>query len=530
MSTNNSVFLKSDIKLEPLVCKWYAWPHLIAPAQLAMNIAFRLLPLMQSFVSNPSVHSVANSDPSMYGGPFVALSEDDVERVRQLIETTSAECKDLVRLGQDLKALDAMLQEKANGFSLNEFYARLPPSLKGLVEFVYDINNHASIRLIEGLLYDEDLTSHTHEISLQPVAERERAFFMSTPRLPTPGSLALKMKFSDPRIDLLAASRTRAQPFEQLVRELGIGQAELPLFRDMFTTEAPLDRGERQFTGEGVRIRYFGHACVLIQTSEVSILLDPFVALEQKDDGRFSLNDLPDFIDYAVITHSHHDHCAPEILLQLRHRIGRIVVPRNNGGCIADPSTKEILRQLGFDRIDVLDQFDSVKVPDGEILSLPFAGEHCDLNIYSKHAIAVTAKGRKFMFLVDSDGWDVTLYERVMRRLGKLDALFLGMECQGAPLTWLYEPLLTKPINRRNNESRRLSGADCERAWKVLEAVGFPRAYVYAMGQERWMNYVMGLEYEPDSIQLIESNQFLERCREAGLPAERLYGSMEQLF
>jgi hypothetical protein len=41
-------FLRADTKIQPLFCRWPAWPHLIAPAQAAMNIAFRYLPSLPS--------------------------------------------------------------------------------------------------------------------------------------------------------------------------------------------------------------------------------------------------------------------------------------------------------------------------------------------------------------------------------------------------------------------------------------------------------------------------------------------------
>ena len=49
------------------------------------------------------------------------------------------------------------------------------------------------------------------------------------------------------------------------------------------------------------------------------------------------------------------------------------------------------------------------------------------------------------------------------------------------------------------------------------------------MGQEPWLKYVSGLQYTAESKQIIESDKFVERCRSAGIPAERLYGcrSME---
>ncbi len=492
--SNDIVFLSPQTKLEPLVCRWYAWPHLISPAQLALHIEYRLLPLLHSFVSNPSVHVSANRDPSMYGGPFMSLTEQDVTGVQQLIEHTTASCADLITLAKDLRAVAGKLEEQAGGFSLNDFYATLPTSLQGLVEYLYDANSHASIRLFEDLVYDEYPTSHAQEIMLQVTGERDRHFFMSTPRLPGDDSLSFRMRFS------------------------------------FFTTAAPVAKPDRHVEDDGVRMRFFGHACVLFQTADTAVLFDPFVGIEPGTDQRLTLNDLPDFIDYVVLTHNHQDHFNPEMLIQLRHRIGRVLVPSNNNGSVTDPSMLLTLRELGFDAVDVLEPFDTVELPEGEILSLPFTGEHADLNIYSKQAIALSLKGRKFLFLIDSDGRDPMLYQRLMRRIGAIDALFIGMECNGAPLNWLYEPLMNKPLNRRNNESRRLSGADSARAWSILSVVKAPEVFVYAMGQDPWMKYIMGLEYEPDSIQLTESNAFIEQCNAAGIRAGRLWSGDEQVY
>ena len=60
------------------MARWFAWPHLIAPVQHAMNIAFRHLPLMQSFVATPQVHIAASKEfpkKDMLGGPFLDLPE-----------------------------------------------------------------------------------------------------------------------------------------------------------------------------------------------------------------------------------------------------------------------------------------------------------------------------------------------------------------------------------------------------------------------------------------------------------------------
>src|SRR5689334_14280857 len=136
------VFLRPEVKIEPLACGWYAWTHLVTPAQLAMNIKYRLLPLMQSFMSNPAVHAAAAGDPKLFGGPFVTLSGSDVPKVRQLFETTLVRCSRLITLAEDLRKLDVLLQEKASGFALGELYQKLPESLQGMIELVYDTNNH----------------------------------------------------------------------------------------------------------------------------------------------------------------------------------------------------------------------------------------------------------------------------------------------------------------------------------------------------------------------------------------------------
>ncbi|RDD80422.1 MBL fold metallo-hydrolase [Dyella tabacisoli] len=525
--SGDAVFLRPQAKLEPLVGRWYAWSHLIAPAQHAMNLTYRQLPLLQSFLATPSVHLAATRDPKMFGGPFVNLAPEDAPRVKQLVEQTNAGCSALLKLAGDLKELDKQLQDRASGYSLNEFYAGLPESLRGVVELVYDLNNHPQIRIHEDLLYEDDLGADQQEILLTTVAERERHFFMSTPRLDERDNHTLKLGFGDPRLDALASMRSKAGSFDEISRLLDVPDGQRDSFRAFFTTEAPTRQGQ-DYRGDGVRVRYFGHACVLIQTDEVSVLLDPMLAFENKEDGRLSFDDLPPFIDYVFLTHNHQDHTSPEMLLQLRHRIGHVLIPRNNAGSLCDPSMKLILKRLGFKSVQVLEPFDTVKLPGGELMSLPFPGEHVDLDIHTKQAAFLSLKGHGLMFLVDSDGWDVALYQRIMRRLKhKVDVLFLGMECHGAPLSWLYGPLLTKRISRRDDESRRLSGADCGRAWNVLQEIQAPQAFVYAMGQEPWLRFIMGLEYQEDSVQLVEANQFVKRCRDSGVEAELLYGSRE---
>ena len=103
--------------------------------------------------------------------------------------------------------------------------------------------------------------------------------------------------------------------------------------RSFFTSERP--RSYRAYQGNGARWRYFGHACILLETRNTSILLDPVLSYTYESDiSRFTYDDLPEVIDFVLITHNHQDHILFETLLQLRHRIRTVVVPRNSGGSL----------------------------------------------------------------------------------------------------------------------------------------------------------------------------------------------------
>ena len=522
------VFLRAGTKIEPLVCRWPAWPHLISPAQHAMNLAFRQLPNLQSFIANPSVHLRAARDPAMLGGPFVSLEGTDIPQVRALLKRTQESCSHLLRFAEELREFDGKLQSAAHGGSLDELYTELPESLRGLLELTYDLNGHPRLRLLEALLYAGGLdNTRFQEVCLHCTPDHERAFFMSTPFLESSNRTFLPLAFADSRIDELAAMRYRSLPIAEATQRLGVEPVQLAQFRRFFTTQPPVRRTPG-FASAGLRVRYFGHACVLLQTSQVSILIDPLTAWERDENqATLTFDDLPDRIDYVILSHAHQDHCVPEMLLQLRGRVGTAIVPHSDTGNLADPSMRLILQGLGYRCIRELGTFESIKLADGEILSLPFIGEHAGLDIGAKHCVRIQLAGRSLLFLVDSDAVDAELYRRIAPRVGPIDVLFIGMECNGAPLSWLYGPLLTRPITRRYDESRRLSGSTCDRAWHVVKEMGCSQAYVYGMGQESWLRYLLGLEYTEDSIQITESNRFVARCREAGIQATRLLGCRE---
>lgn len=519
------VYLKDRTKIEPLNGRWYVWSHLVSPVQHAFNVAFRHMPSFRSFVSNASVHEAAAKNPKMLGSSFMELGKADLPAIQELMGETADRHAHLIQFAEDVVLLDRKLAAET-GFSLDRAYDELAPSLQGLVEMSYDTNNRHSLRLLEELAHGGALdTADTQEIAFTHTRDEDRNFFLNTPRVENEKRMIVKIPFADPRIDLIGRARIEPVDFDHVVAAFGIADEDRLRFREYFTDRAPT-RNAPKFDGDGVRVRYFGHACVLIETREVSVIIDPFLTWDDdyESEDHLCFNDLPDHIDYVFLTHNHQDHFSPEILLQLRNRIGKILVPRNNVSSIADPSIALALRVLGFENVEAMDWMETTKIPGGAITALPFYGEHADLSIASKHGMHLRLKDRTFLFLADSDCKDRTLYRRIIGLLGPADTLFIGMECDGAPLSWLYGTYLSNPVTRRDDNSRRLSGSDAKRAMAIVEEVGCRDVYVYAMGQEPWMRYVTGLEYTPKSKQIVESDKLLRFCEEIGVRAERLRG------
>lgn len=521
-------YLKPSIKAEPLIWRWYAWPYLISPATAACNIVDRHLKIMQSYVQNPQIHAQAVKDPKMLGGPFIDLEGQRINEIKELIDDTQKNCETLIALNSALKEVDKIIQNEAKGSSLETLYKLIPPLLKGCVELVYDLNNHPSIRLIEPFLYRAYYTNSYQEIALSNVVSDFRKFVLSTPRLNQEDEVYLNIPFSDKRLDLLFCLKQEPCQLKDIIELFNVPESKQNLFESFFTTTFSKQSNDNNYHGEGVRVRYFGHACMLVQTQSTSILFDPVISYTIHNDiPRYTFDDLPDQIDFVVITHNHLDHFMFETLLQLRHKIRHIVFPASQKGALADPSVKLILEHTGFTSLIELSEMQTIAIEDGEIMALPFLGEHCDLNIQSKLSYYVNLKGKKFMFAADSNNLDEFLYNYIFDLTGHIDMLFLGMECEGAPLTWIYGPLLTAPLSRAFDRSRTLSGSNFDKAWSIVEKLKCKHAYVYAMGQEPWLSYIMALNYSPDSIQMLESDKFVATCLANGIESERLYGRKE---
>ncbi|MCU7552749.1 MBL fold metallo-hydrolase [Chitinophagaceae bacterium LB-8] len=528
---DKNVYLKPNVVLEPLVDQWYAWSHLVSPATAAMNILGRHLTIIDSYLAAPAIHAEAVLNPKMRGGPFMDLGGSRVEEVKALKQRTLQKQEKVLQFAKAVKDLDTMLANEAKGYGLEPLYEKVPDILKGYVELYYDRQNNPGFRFFESLLYNSEYyNKNAQSIALWVTNNDERPFCLSTPRLEQPDVLHLDIPFDHQGIDALARMKRAPQTLGYIKSILGIEESDEALFETFFTETPPPPY--KRYTGDKIRMRYFGHACILVETKDISILVDPLISYYgyHSDVQHFSDVDLPDVIDYVLITHNHQDHILFETLLPLRHKIKNLIVPRTNSGKLEDPDLKLMFTNIGFNNVISIDEMETVRFVDAIITGLPFIGEHSDLNIITKSCYFVKIGEFKLIFLADSRIMEPELYEHIHKKVGNVDVLFIGMECDGAPLTWLYGPLLTKKLARDMDGSRRLAGSDCAKGASLVNIFKPKELYVYAMGQEPWVEFISSIKYTDESNPIVQSNKLIKICEEKGMIAERLYGEKELLY
>lgn len=522
--------LHSSTVAEPLVNRWEAWAQLIPPVPSSLHLREYQVQLLKSYLADPQVHADLCANPKLRSGPFVDIPPARAGEVEEFLKDTEQKLAANLKLAQVTIDFQNYLVNEAKGQCLDPYYQRVPPELRGYVELTYDYYNRPAIRFFEGMLYESpyyrsDVQSFR---VLRQQHDSSRCFIMSTPRLRDSDQIEWDIPFADPVVDEFFRLNTTPQPLGYIRELLGVSPANDELLLSLLSEEPAVVPPET-WNGPDARIRYFGHACALIEWKGVSILTDPYLGVMPVSGGieRFSFDDLPERIDYVLITHNHQDHYCLETLLRLRHKIGCLVVPRSTGFFYGDLSLKMLSQKIGFKNVVELDSMESIPLPDGEIVAIPFLGEHGDLP-HSKVGYVVRTGAKQIMFAADSDCLDEHIYENVRRSLGPVETVFLGMECVGAPLSWGCGPFFPVKPDRTIDQTRRYKGADSLRGQKLLAAVEAQRLYIYAMGMEPWFEHLLGLAYDEDAVQLKESSNLLNVVREAGFKkAERLYGKSE---
>lgn len=517
-------YLKPNIVLEPLVDSWYAWTHLISPVTFGLNVLNRHFKIMESYIKEPEIHQHAVKSPKMLGGPFIDVEGDKTKEIAQMMASTKDRYQFALEFASALQEIYDLLEQEAKGYQLVPLYEKLPEIVRGYVELGYTLDNHPVFRVIEPLAYENpNLYDETAQsLMLSKINEDERPFVLSTPRIKDEHNVEIFLPFKSEVIDTLFKAKREPVNVDALVETLNVSASDESLFRSFFTEEAP--QPYTAYTEDGVRWRYFGHACILVESKDVNMLFDPVLSYTYENGiSRYTYEDLPDQIDYVLITHNHQDHVLFETMLQIRHKVNHVVVPRSNGS-IQDPSLKLLFQKLGFRNVIELDELESLPIPGGSIEMLPFFGEHCDIDIRTKGAHLVTLLDKKLLFAADSANIEPILYQHLRKVYGDMDVLFLGMECEGAPVSWLYGPLMPKVLSRDKDRDRTLSGSDYNQAMGIIEHFNFKEVYVYAMGQEPWLNYIMSKKYKDTDPPIAESNKLMKECAARGIIAERLFG------
>ncbi len=524
-------YLRPNVVIEPLIERWYAWSHLVSPATAAMNVVGRHLKIMNSYIQSPQIHAAAVQNPKMLGGPFMDYPSPRVADIQKLKQETLTNQAASVAFADAIVELDRMLKANAKGYSLESLYEKVPDILKGYVELVYDLNNNPSFRVFESLLYKSEFYNKSSQsIALWVTNNDERPFCLSTPRLDEPHVLHLPIPFDSSAIDELCRMKRNPGSVKRIAGLLGVKESDMTLFETFFTKEK--HPTYKKYTGDKARMRYFGHACILVETKDISILVDPLISYYGYESSveHFSDVDLPDEIDYVLITHNHQDHILFETLLPLRHKVKNIIVPRTTSGALQDPNLKLAFNNLGFNNVIEIDDMEDIRFENCVLTGVPFIGEHSDLNIKAKTCYHLALGDFSFLFMADSRIVEAKLYEHIYKSIGDVDVLFLGMECDGAPLTWLYGPLLTEDLARDKDQSRRLSGSNYEKGIHLIDIFHPKEAYVYAMGAEPWLEFISTVRYTEESNPIIQSNKLIAECASRNIVAERLYGEKELLY
>jgi L-ascorbate metabolism protein UlaG (beta-lactamase superfamily) len=525
----NSKFRFADSTLvEPLINQWPAWSHMIPPVTASLHLLHHQIPTLQSYIKNPALHFSLARNPKYAGSPFSDIPPHRVGEMQELLASTQEKQRANLEFARALSDFHNWLVDEAKGQCLEPYYAQMPDSLRGYVELVYDYYHNPAMRFLEGMLYESEYYDNSlQSLRLSQMRHDSRPFFLSTPRFKDEDQIDWSIPFESSSVDELFQLDIEPQPLSRIREILHLDVAEDRLLLPLLSEE-PVSLPER-WRERQVRIKYVGHACVLIEWNGVSILTDPCISPRPSEGGmaRFSYNDLPERIDFAVVTHSHQDHYVLETLLRLRHRIECLIVPKAYGVLFGDISLKLLAQRIGFKHVVELDTLESIPLPDGEIIGIPFLGEHGDL-AQGKIAYLVRAGKEQMLFAADSDCLDQRLYHRLRKILGPIETVFVGTESVGAPLTWHNGSNFLRRPSREQDQTRRYHGCNASRALQLLEAVKARRIYVYAMGKEPWFEHLLGFGTGEDSPQLKESRTLIARAGGRGfVAAERPFGKKE---
>lgn len=309
------------------------------------------------------------------GGPVIQLGDNYTSQIKMLLDKTLIDCQDLINLAESIEDASTKVLI-AEGRTLEPLYSELKSAIKGLVELVYDLDFNPSLKFYEPLAWQDYYCTKSQSIAFSFIHNDCRPFILGTPILDEPNNLILSLPFDSKIIDDIQCSTRDGISEDELINKLHLNHDQHQSLIRFFSRE-PFETNNENYSQEGVRVRYFGHVCLLLETRSISILIDPLISYEYPNSiPRFTYSNLPSKIDYVLITHAHQDHFSIETLLKIRHLVKKIIVPRNSKGDLVDPSLKRILKHIGFKEIIELEELDNLSLPEAKITAIPFIGEH----------------------------------------------------------------------------------------------------------------------------------------------------------
>ncbi|MCZ2526168.1 MBL fold metallo-hydrolase [Streptomyces sp. NPDC059506] len=519
--------LKKNVIAEPAVAGWYAWSYLIPPQTLAKYLKNHYRNIVESYLADPETHRTALKQARFQGGPFVHEQEGSYDRIRLWYEAARERQAPLLELADAVDELEQKILPAQTGASMEQVYKQLPEPLAGRVELFYNRDNRTpDYRFIEPFLYASPYFDRAlQQVRFSEIHRDAREFALTTPVLEyTPEQVLVDLPLDSELLDTVFRGGLAPEELDRVVADLGLAGERAATFRGFFEEDREAAPGPRD-GGEDV-VEYVGHACVFVRHRGTTFLVDPVVSYSgysRESDGRFTFDDLPERIDYVMITHNHQDHMLLETLLRIRHRVGRVVIAKSANSSLVDPDLKRILTLLGFRDVVELDDLETLGTPGGTITAVPFLGEHGDIRIRTKCGWMLDLDGTRVLFAADSTNVSPQLYPLVTAALGRVHTVFIGMESVGAPVSWLYGPLFPEKLERRTDAGRRLRGSNFEQAAAIVDALGADSVYVYAMGQEPWLGAVMCVEYDETHPAMIDSDRLVAYVRERGGTAKRLF-------
>lgn len=515
--------LRQDVAAEPVIAGWYGWSYLLPPQTLARFMRNRFTPIAETYLSDPHVHAAAVRQPKMHGGPWVHAHEH-YDKITAWYAESEPQRQRIGELFEAIRRLEEEILPRYHGTCLDPVYQELPPALAGRVEVFYGRDNRSpDYRFIEPLMYASEFYDESlQQVRFGPITEDAREFALSTPMLEyTNDQLLVDVPLNSPLLDRVFRGDLTGDELAAMTAELGLTGERATKFTSYF------EPSEETVADSAADILdYVGHACVFARYQGTTFLVDPVLSYSGYPGGapgRFTFADLPERLDYLLITHNHQDHMLFETLIRLRHRVGTVLVPKSSNASLVDPGLAGILRRLGFTDVVEVDDLETRSCGPAEVVALPFLGEHGDLRIRAKAGWLLRFGERSVLFAADSTNISPAMYGKVAEVIGQVDTVFIGMESIGAAASWIYGPLYSEPLDRRTDQSRRLNGSNFDQARDIVDALDPSEVYIYAMGLEPWLGIVMAIEYDVNHPAIVDSELLMKYVLDKGNLAERLH-------